>query len=84
VYVNYGVPEDYEELERGGVSVKGAIVIARYGHAWRGIKPLVAGEHGAVGCIIIPIRGTTDIQAGRRSEGRVAAEGWSAAGERTG
>jgi N-acetylated-alpha-linked acidic dipeptidase len=52
VYVNYGVPEDYEELERRGVSVKGAIVIARYGHAWRGIKPLVAGEHGAVGCII--------------------------------
>ena len=52
VYVNYGVPEDYEELERRGVSVKGAIVIARYGHSWRGIKPLVAGEHGAVGCII--------------------------------
>lgn len=52
VYVNYGVPEDYEELERRGVSVKGAIVIARYGHAWRGIKPLVAGEHGAIGCII--------------------------------
>src|SRR2546430_11059355 len=52
VYVNYGVPEDYEELERRGVSVKGAIVIARYGHAWRGIKPLVAGEHGAIGCLI--------------------------------
>ena len=52
VYVNYGVPEDYEELDRRGISVKGAIVIARYGHAWRGIKPLVAGEHGAIGCII--------------------------------
>ncbi len=52
VYVNYGVPEDYEELERRGISVKGAIVIARYGHSWRGIKPLVAGEHGAIGCII--------------------------------
>jgi N-acetylated-alpha-linked acidic dipeptidase len=52
VYVNYGVQEDYDELERRGVSVKGAIVIARYGHAWRGIKPLVAGEHGAIGCII--------------------------------
>jgi N-acetylated-alpha-linked acidic dipeptidase len=52
VYVNYGIPEDYEELDRRGVSVKGAIVIARYGHAWRGIKPLVAGEHGAIGCII--------------------------------
>ncbi len=52
VYVNYGVREDYEELERLGVSVKGAIVIARYGGAWRGIKPKVAAEHGAVGCII--------------------------------
>jgi N-acetylated-alpha-linked acidic dipeptidase len=52
VYVNYGVPEDYEKLERMGVSVKGAIVIARYFHSWRGIKPKVAAEHGAVGCII--------------------------------
>ena len=52
VYVNYGVPEDYLELERMGVSVKGAIVIARYGVSWRGIKPKVAAEHGAVGCII--------------------------------
>jgi len=52
VYVNYGVPEDYEKLERLGVSVKGSIVIARYGQSWRGIKPKVAAEHGAVGCII--------------------------------
>jgi N-acetylated-alpha-linked acidic dipeptidase len=52
VYVNYGIPEDYEKLERMGVSVKGAIVIARYGNSWRGIKPKVAGEHGAVGCLI--------------------------------
>jgi N-acetylated-alpha-linked acidic dipeptidase len=52
VYVNYGVPEDYEQLERMGVSVKGAIVIARYYHSWRGIKPKVAAEHGAVGCLI--------------------------------
>src|SRR5712692_568606 len=52
VYVNYGVPEDYEELERLGVPVKGAIVIARYGASWRGIKPKVAAEHGAVGCLI--------------------------------
>ena len=52
VYVNYGIPEDYEELERRGVSVKGAIVISRYGNAWRGIKPKVAAEHGAIGCII--------------------------------
>ncbi len=52
VYVNYGRPEDYEDLDRMGVSVKGAIVIARYGMSWRGIKPKVAAEHGAVGCII--------------------------------
>jgi N-acetylated-alpha-linked acidic dipeptidase len=52
VYVNYGNRDDYEQLERLGVSVKGAIVIARYGHGWRGIKPKVAAEHGAVGCII--------------------------------
>ena len=52
VYVNYGVPEDYEQLERLGVSVKGKIVIARYYHSWRGIKPKVAAEHGAVGCLI--------------------------------
>src|SRR3989454_5586449 len=52
VYVNYGVPADYERLERLGVSVKGAIVIARYFGSWRGIKPKVAAEHGAIGCII--------------------------------
>ena len=52
VYVNFGVPDDYDRLERLGVSVKGAIVIARYGASWRGIKPKVAAEHGAVGCII--------------------------------
>ena len=52
VYVNYGIPEDYEQLDRMGISVKGKIVIARYFHSWRGIKPKVAAEHGAVGCLI--------------------------------
>ncbi len=52
VYVNYGNREDYEQLDRLGISVKGAIVIARYGHGWRGVKPKVAAEHGAIGCII--------------------------------
>jgi N-acetylated-alpha-linked acidic dipeptidase len=52
VYVNYGIPEDYEQLDRMGVSVKGKIVIARYYHSWRGIKPKVAAEHGAIGCLI--------------------------------
>jgi N-acetylated-alpha-linked acidic dipeptidase len=52
VYVNNGMQSDYEELERNGVSVKGAIVIARYGGGWRGLKPKLAYEHGAIGCII--------------------------------
>ena len=52
VYVNFGIPEDYEMLDRLGISVKGAIVIARYGQSWRGIKPKVAAEHGAIGCLI--------------------------------
>ena len=52
VFVNYGVPADYERLERMGVSVKGAIVIAKYGGSWRGIKPKVAAEHGAIGTLI--------------------------------
>jgi N-acetylated-alpha-linked acidic dipeptidase len=52
VYVNFGVPADYEELAKMKVDVKGKIVIARYGGSWRGIKPKVAYEHGAIGCII--------------------------------
>jgi N-acetylated-alpha-linked acidic dipeptidase len=52
VFVNYGIPKDYERLQRLGVSVKGAIVIAKYGESWRGIKPKVAYEHGAIGCLI--------------------------------
>src|SRR5260370_28983752 len=49
VYVNYGLREDYEQLDRLGISVKGVIVIARYAESWRGIKPKVAAEHGAIG-----------------------------------
>lgn len=52
VYINYGIPSDYEYLDRLGVSVEGKIVIARYGGSWRGIKPKVAAEHGAIGCLI--------------------------------
>jgi len=52
VYVNYGMKEDYDTLERLGVSVRGRIVIARYGHGWRGLKPKLAWEHGALGCIV--------------------------------
>jgi N-acetylated-alpha-linked acidic dipeptidase len=52
VFVNYGLPEDYEKLDRLGISVKGAIVIAKYLHSWRGVKPKIAAEHGAIGCLI--------------------------------
>ena len=52
VYVNYGMPADYDKLKELGVEVKGKIVIARYGAGWRGIKPKVAYEHGAIGCLI--------------------------------
>ncbi len=52
VFVNYGVPADYEELTRRGIDVKGKIVIAKYGGSWRGIKPKVAAENGAIGCLI--------------------------------
>ncbi|HEY4327433.1 MAG TPA: M28 family metallopeptidase [Mucilaginibacter sp.] len=52
VFVNYGLPDDYEKLSKIGIDVKGKIVIAKYGRSWRGIKPKVAYEHGAIGCII--------------------------------
>jgi N-acetylated-alpha-linked acidic dipeptidase len=52
VFVNYGVPEDYRVLDSLGISVRGKIVIAKYGQSWRGIKPKVAAEHGAIGCLI--------------------------------
>lgn len=52
VYVNQGMPDDYKELDRHGISVKGRIVIARYGGGWRGLKPKLAQEHGAIGCLI--------------------------------
>jgi N-acetylated-alpha-linked acidic dipeptidase len=52
VYVNYGLPDDYDKLAQMGIDVKGKIVLARYGASWRGIKPKVAAEHGAIGCLI--------------------------------
>jgi N-acetylated-alpha-linked acidic dipeptidase len=52
VYANYGMPDDYLRLYRLGIDVRGKIVIARYGHGWRGLKPKLAQDHGAVGCII--------------------------------
>ena len=52
VYANFGLPADYEWLEKNGISVKGKIVLTRYGRSWRGIKPKVAAEHGAIACLI--------------------------------
>jgi N-acetylated-alpha-linked acidic dipeptidase len=52
IYVNYGMQDDYKALERLGIDVRGKIVIARYGHGWRGLKPRLAADHGAIGCII--------------------------------
>ena len=52
VYVNFGLPEDYEVLKKNGIDVKGKIVITRYGGSWRGVKPKVAQEMGAIGCLI--------------------------------
>ena len=73
VYVNYGMPDDYKALERMGVDVKGKIVIARYGAGWRGLKPKLAQDHGAVGCIIYSDPADDGYSVGRRlSEGRDA------------
>ena len=72
VYVNYGVPADYEELALRGIDVKGKIVIARYGGSWRGIKPKVAAEHGAVGCLIYSDPGGDGYCPGRRRIRRAA------------
>jgi N-acetylated-alpha-linked acidic dipeptidase len=52
VYVNYGVPEDYDYLKQQGIDVRGKIVLARYGKSWRGVKPKMAQEHGAAACLI--------------------------------
>jgi N-acetylated-alpha-linked acidic dipeptidase len=52
VYVNQGMPDDYKELARQGISVKGRIVLTRYGGGWRGLKPKLAYENGAIGCLI--------------------------------
>ena len=52
IYANYGVPDDYEWLSRQGIDVRGKIVITRYGKSWRGIKPKIAAEHGAIACLI--------------------------------
>ena len=68
------MPDDYEELARRGIDVKGKIVIARYGGGWRGIKPKLADEHGAIGCLIYSDPRDDGYFAGRRlSEGRRSA-----------
>ncbi len=66
VYVNYGTEADYKELALEGVSVEGKIVIARYGEVWRGVKPLLAARHGAIGCIIYSDPADDGYARGRR------------------
>ena len=71
VYANYGMPDDYEALEQRGISVKGKIVLARYGGGWRGLKPKLAQEHGAIGCLIYSDPADDSYAESRRlSEGR--------------
>ena len=80
VFVNRGVPADYEELERMGIDVKGKIVIAKYGGSWRGIKPKVAYEHGAIGCIIYSDPADDGYAQGDVISCRsISSEGWCAA-----
>ncbi len=64
VFVNYGIPEDYEILERHGIDVTGKIAIAKYGRSWRGIKPKLAGEKGAIATIIYSDPGDDGYAAG--------------------
>jgi N-acetylated-alpha-linked acidic dipeptidase len=52
VYVNYGLIEDYAHLDSVGVSVKGKIVLARYGRSFRGIKVREAERNGAAAILI--------------------------------
>ena len=86
VYVNYGVPGGLRSSSTAwAVSVKGAIVIARYGGSWRGIKPKVAAEHGAIGCLIYSDPRDDGYFAGRRLPERpVPPEGRRAARQRDG
>ena len=72
VYVNYGIPEDYEQLKKLGIDVKGKIALARYGKSWRGTKAKVAQENGAVGCLIYSDPARRRLFPGRYlSEGRI-------------
>jgi N-acetylated-alpha-linked acidic dipeptidase len=52
VYANFGRVEDFAELERANVSVKGRVVVVRYGMIFRGTKVLLAQQRGAVGVLI--------------------------------
>jgi len=52
VYANYGTLADFNRLEKMGESVKGKIVIVRYGANFRGVKVYIAQQRGAVGVLI--------------------------------
>ncbi|GAB4355827.1 MAG: transferrin receptor-like dimerization domain-containing protein [Bryobacter sp.] len=52
VYANYGRREDFELLRQKGIDIPGKIALVRYGRVFRGMKPKVAAEFGAIGCIV--------------------------------
>ncbi|MCC7052583.1 MAG: M20/M25/M40 family metallo-hydrolase [Gemmatimonadaceae bacterium] len=64
VYVNYGLVEDYARLDAMGVSVRGKVVIARYGRSFRGIKAREAEQHGATAILIYSDPGDDGYAAG--------------------
>jgi N-acetylated-alpha-linked acidic dipeptidase len=52
VFANYATPEDFDRLRALKIDVRGKIVLARYGQNFRGVKALLAQQHGAVGLIL--------------------------------
>jgi len=52
IYANYASPDDFQKLEQMKIDVRGKIILVRYGKNFRGVKALVAQEHGAAGLLI--------------------------------
>lgn len=52
VYVNYGTYQDYEDLLKANVPLKGKIAIARYGGIFRGLKVKRAQDLGMIAAVL--------------------------------
>jgi N-acetylated-alpha-linked acidic dipeptidase len=52
VYVNFGKPQDFEWLVAHNVTLKGKIALARYGGNYRGLKVMLAEQHGMRGALV--------------------------------